>query len=138
MTDINQVPKFYNDVNFCNCADARALRILSEYLGPQQRLDQFNIQHTIVFFGSARIASPENLKDAKGKAKYAEKAAEYYEKRVNWPLKLPNGARNFQKAFVRVSLPVVGPALWRREIVAHTKLEACLWGWPLVYQKNKN
>ncbi|MDR2769381.1 MAG: TIGR00730 family Rossman fold protein [Puniceicoccales bacterium] len=76
---------YYNDKNFCGSADARTLRILSEYLGPQQRLSQYNVNHTIVFFGSARICSPENLNNHDGNpcflsAKHAEKAAMYYEK----------------------------------------------------------
>ena len=111
MTDINQVPKFYNDVNFCNCADARALRILSEYLGPQQRLDQFNIQHTIVFFGSARIASPENLKDAKGKAKYAEKAAEYYEKARQLAFKITQWCSQFSESVRPCLITGGGPGI---------------------------
>ena len=45
-----ETPTFYNDKPFCDSAEARPLRILSEYIGPLQRLDQFNIHHTIVFY----------------------------------------------------------------------------------------
>ena len=80
-----ETPIFYNDKIFCASAEARPLRILSEYIGPLQRLEQFNIHHTIVFFGSARIASPEMMQNPpEGNhflaAKEAKRAAVYYEK----------------------------------------------------------
>ena len=36
-------------------------RVLSEYLEPEARLEEFNIADTIVFFGSARIKSQEDV-----------------------------------------------------------------------------
>ncbi len=45
----------YQDHRFMESGDARTLRILSEYLEPQARLRRSGIQHTVVFFGSARI-----------------------------------------------------------------------------------
>lgn len=79
------VPKCYYDMKFLGSADARPLRILSEYIGPKQRLERHKINHTIVFFGSARITSPESLENGHGNAsfvasKHAKKAAVYYEK----------------------------------------------------------
>jgi uncharacterized protein (TIGR00730 family) len=50
------VPKLaYRNERFLNSADARAVRILSEYLEPQSRLRRERVQNTVVFFGSARI-----------------------------------------------------------------------------------
>lgn len=82
---MEDTPTFYNDQIFSGSVEARPLRILSEYIGPLQRLEQFNIHHTIVFFGSARIASPELIKANPAnnrflQAKEAKKAAVYYEK----------------------------------------------------------
>jgi hypothetical protein len=51
--------KAYRDPEFLNSRDARTIRILSEYLQPQQRFIEENIDSTIVFFGSARIKDPE-------------------------------------------------------------------------------
>ncbi|MCB0832365.1 MAG: LOG family protein [Bacteroidetes bacterium] len=39
--------------------DARVLRLLAEYFEPRRRLRMLNARDTIVFFGSARTASPE-------------------------------------------------------------------------------
>ena len=47
--------KAYRDPRFINSKEARALRILSEYLEPKSRLDAAGISDTIVFFGSARL-----------------------------------------------------------------------------------
>ena len=50
-----KAPKAYKNMDFLNSREARALRILSEYLEPEKRLREMNIMHTVVFFGSARI-----------------------------------------------------------------------------------
>ena len=49
--------KAYKNLDFLNSADARSLRILAEYLEPQDRFQKMGVQDTVVFFGSARIAS---------------------------------------------------------------------------------
>ena len=92
-------PTFYNDPTFCGCADARPLRILSEYIGPVQRLAQFNIQHTIVFFGSARIASPEQLAASPNNftAKEAVHASTYYEKARKLAFKITTWAMSISE-----------------------------------------
>jgi uncharacterized protein (TIGR00730 family) len=62
--------------------DARILRILSEYLEPEQRFKKYNILDTIVFFGSARLMSKRQataeyntikISDPKTTPKFAEK-----------------------------------------------------------------
>ncbi len=45
----------YVDKDFIHSADARALRILAEYLEPESRFKHYGIEDTIIFFGSARI-----------------------------------------------------------------------------------
>lgn len=45
----------YRDPEFMNSPEARGLRILAEYMEPQDRFDEFNIKDTILFFGSARL-----------------------------------------------------------------------------------
>lgn len=50
-----RAPKAYKNLEFLNSPDARALRILSEFLEPLHRFRKQGIRDTIVFFGSARI-----------------------------------------------------------------------------------
>jgi hypothetical protein len=50
----------YEDHRFLRSADARTLRIASEYLEPLSRLRRAGVQNTVVFFGSARIRSRED------------------------------------------------------------------------------
>lgn len=52
---LEKAPLAYNDNNFLSSREARPIRILSEYLNPERKLKELNINHTIVFFGSARI-----------------------------------------------------------------------------------
>jgi uncharacterized protein (TIGR00730 family) len=51
--------KAYNNIGFLNSPNARTLRFLAEYLEPATRFRKFNIEDTVVFFGSTRIISPE-------------------------------------------------------------------------------
>jgi uncharacterized protein (TIGR00730 family) len=51
--------KAYFKESFLNSADARPLRILSEYLEPRSRLNRHQVEDTIVFMGSARLLSRE-------------------------------------------------------------------------------
>ena len=48
--------KAYRNTEFINSKDARALRILAEYLEPRSRFERHGIEDTIVFFGSARFS----------------------------------------------------------------------------------
>ncbi len=51
--------KAYSNDLFLNSKDARALRILAEYLEPRSRLELNKVEDTVVFMGSARILSRE-------------------------------------------------------------------------------
>jgi uncharacterized protein (TIGR00730 family) len=64
--------KAYKNHNFLNSRDARVIRILAEYLEPQQRLRDEGIEDTVVFFGSART---KPLQEAKTKLAELEKLA---------------------------------------------------------------
>jgi uncharacterized protein (TIGR00730 family) len=60
--------KAYRNREFLNSKEARALRILSEYLEPKARFAKYQIDDTIVFMGSARIASRDQAEAALKKA----------------------------------------------------------------------
>jgi hypothetical protein len=47
--------KAYGNPEFLASKNARALRILAEYLEPKSRFDEHGIEDTVVFFGSARF-----------------------------------------------------------------------------------
>ena len=53
---------FYQNPDFLLSPDARSIRIANEYLGPKGRFTRNHIEDTIVFFGSARLKSPEAAK----------------------------------------------------------------------------
>lgn len=54
---LKKAPKAYNDEKFLNSPPARSLRILAEYLEPQDRFRKEKVKDTIVFYGSARLIS---------------------------------------------------------------------------------
>jgi hypothetical protein len=63
----------YGNPHFLESADARALRILAEYFDPLAHFRRAGVQHTVVFFGSARIHSREvavqNLRELEQRGK---------------------------------------------------------------------
>jgi uncharacterized protein (TIGR00730 family) len=77
---VEQTPQLaYRNLRFLESADARALRILSEYLDPLARLRKAGVQHTVVFFGSARIlpreAAVQNLENLELRIRDSPEAA---------------------------------------------------------------
>jgi uncharacterized protein (TIGR00730 family) len=114
-------PKAYKNLDFLNSTEARTLRILAEYLEPQDRFQKMGVKDTIVFFGSARISprkiARQRLKDLQSKmgeakrktsrmiqdlalaesglrlSKYYEDATELARLLTHWSLGLPGGRR---------------------------------------------
>jgi uncharacterized protein (TIGR00730 family) len=105
--------KAYQNLGFLNSKDARALRILSEYLEPKSRFDRHRVDDTIVFMGSARLKSREQaeealrLAEAKGGAEleearmalqmsaYYEAARELAKRLTRWSKELDHKERRF-------------------------------------------
>ena len=54
--------KAYENPEFLGSADARVIRILSEYLEPLRRFRQAAVRETIVFFGSARARPAKDVR----------------------------------------------------------------------------
>ncbi len=63
---IEKANKAYKDLDFLNSADARSIRMLSEFLQPLSKLRREKVRDTIVFFGSARILPPEEAERQHG------------------------------------------------------------------------
>ena len=78
--------KAYHDSEFINGKDARALRILAEYLEPKARFEAHGLEDTIVFFGSARTA-PDS--------KYYEAARRLAFRLTQWSKGLASTERRF-------------------------------------------
>jgi uncharacterized protein (TIGR00730 family) len=81
-------PVPFLNLDFLKSPGARALRILSEYLEPAERLRKAGIRDTIVFFGSARSLSPEQAAERMAKlddeiARAGKTSAEHAEARTD-------------------------------------------------------
>ncbi len=57
---LKPAPLAYNNESFLASPDGRILRLLSEYIEPLSRFRREQIQDTVVFFGSARVASRDS------------------------------------------------------------------------------
>ena len=86
MSKIDQKDRFYYNSEFLGSSSGRSIRILSEYYGPLQRLERNNISDTIVFFGSARTPSKEDV-DLK-MSRYYEDARELAKRLTIWSKEL--------------------------------------------------
>lgn len=73
----------YLNPSFLGSADARPLRILSEYLEPKSRFDRYQVEDTIVFMGSARFIARDQaetaLKEAESSGGDVERARQQLE-----------------------------------------------------------
>ncbi len=88
-----RAPKAYKSNEFLNSREARPLRILAEYLEPEKRFEECGIKHTVVFFGSARVAP-----DQKGKhntAGYYNAAEEFSFQLAQWSAELAKAGDSF-------------------------------------------
>ncbi len=90
--------KAYKNLDFLNSPDARIIRVLSEFIEPQGRLRRSDVHNTVVFFGSARTASPEDKPTeewAKRLGKYYEHAATLAGKLSTWSQTIENPRKRF-------------------------------------------
>ena len=103
----------YRNQAFLNSKEARALRILAEYLEPKARFERLRVDDTIVFMGSARTLSREQAEAALARAEagdgdverarmdlrmsaYYESARELAFRLTQWSKELdPQGERRF-------------------------------------------
>jgi uncharacterized protein (TIGR00730 family) len=83
-------PVAYKNEQFLDSSDARALRIISEYLQPYSHFHRERVRDTIVFFGSAR--SPEETSSLN---RYYEDARTLAQRITEWSNGLQDTTRRF-------------------------------------------
>ncbi len=80
----------YKNEEFLDSPDARAIRILSEYLEPYSHFHREKIRDTVVFFGSARIEENDGPL-----ARYYDEARQLARMITEWSASLQNHTRRF-------------------------------------------
>ncbi len=85
----NRRPVAYLNERFLNSPDARALRILAEFLEPLAHFRREKIRDTVVFFGSARIREEGPL------ARYYEEARTLARMLTEWSDQFTNSTYRF-------------------------------------------
>jgi uncharacterized protein (TIGR00730 family) len=88
-TDRPLNPVAYKNEGFLDSDDARPLRILAEYLEPMHAFQREGVCDTIVFFGSARLASDGPL------GHYYDAARELARLVTTWSKNLPSHAHRY-------------------------------------------
>jgi uncharacterized protein (TIGR00730 family) len=97
---MSQQPLAYQYPEFLESAEARPIRILSEYLEPLRRFKEEKIQDTVVFFGSARVDSRERAERAlrQLRARGIAGADAHYEQELQKSRKAVQWARYYEDA----------------------------------------
>ena len=97
---MSQQPLAYLYPEFLESAEARPIRILSEYLEPLRRFKEQKIQDTVVFFGSARVNSRERAERALQslRARGVENADDAYEQELTRSRRAVEWARYYEEA----------------------------------------
>jgi uncharacterized protein (TIGR00730 family) len=86
----------YEKPEFLHSPEGRSVRILSEYLDPLREFRLHHIHDTLVFFGSARIPSPEDPKFATHTmGRYYDECRELARRMTEWSMGLTNTERKF-------------------------------------------
>src|SRR5262245_3914707 len=93
-------PLAYLYREFLESAEARPIRILSEYLEPLRRFKEQKIQDTVVFFGSARVDSRERAERALRtlRSRGERDADEQYQTELAKRQRAVEGARYYEEA----------------------------------------
>ncbi len=89
--------KAYRNASFLASREARTLRILAEYLEPEARFERYNVEDTIVFFGSARAKPSDGEADGPPRPldRYYGDAQELAHRLTDWSKALPGTNRRF-------------------------------------------
>src|SRR3954465_1895023 len=97
---MSQQPLAYLYPDFLESAEARPIRILSEYLEPLRRFKDQKIQDTVVFFGSSRVDSRERAERAYRtlKARGVQDADGHYKAELQKSHKAVEWARYYEEA----------------------------------------
>jgi uncharacterized protein (TIGR00730 family) len=82
----------YENPEFLASTEARTIRILSEYLEPETRLNRLKVNNTVLFLGSARI-QPEDADAPLGR--YYREAEELAFRIAEWAIPLRPKGKNF-------------------------------------------
>ncbi|MCK4761473.1 MAG: LOG family protein [Candidatus Aminicenantes bacterium] len=92
---MKRAEKAYKNLEFLRSREARTLRILSEYLEPEKRFEEKNIQHTVVFYGSSRVKPEAHPKDKLDTHKYYWAAEELAFQLANFSKELEKDGPGF-------------------------------------------
>lgn len=86
--------KAYRNTDFLASREARTIRLLSEYIEPETRFERYNVEDTIVFYGSAR-ANEDVSSDSPKVDRYYAEAEEVAFQMTEWSKSLTETRHRF-------------------------------------------
>lgn len=134
MAFLNKAPKAYHNLKFLNSPVARDIRILTEYKEPLERFKKYKINHTIVFFGSARTlprkVAVAKLNEVKKKIKESSRKNPKLEK------ELKNAEVNFEmsKYYEETVELAYLMTMWAKSLKKPNKFVVCSGGGPGIME----
>ncbi len=90
--------KAYRNEVFLNSEAARPVRVLAELLEPKERLEKEGIENFLVFFGSARLLSTEDVSSAIAKIEKKKRKSKADREELLRLKRLKRGARYYDDA----------------------------------------
>lgn len=128
--------KAYDNRVFIHSSDGRIIRIMAEYLYPEQHLRKHSIKKTIIFFGSARIRPREeylkeiqNLETKIGKVSASDK--EKIIRKIKYLESLMNNVSIYYEQAYNLSKMV---AEWSKKFAPKNRFYICTGGGPGIME----
>ncbi len=124
-------PKAYDNREFLHSKESRVLRIMSEFLYPEQYFRKYGVKGTIVFYGSARTLSLDEfeikLKDLNDKFALAKPDDKYiYQEQIDAHMKTYEMTRCYNDAVILAEKL----AEWSKTLPDEHKINICTGGGP--------
>lgn len=128
--------KAYDNKVFIHSNEGRIIRIMAEYLYPEQHFKKYGIKKTIIFFGSARIKPKEEyLEEIEQLKSKLEKVSESNKKQIQRKIadlehKIKTVAKYYDEAYTLSKMI----AEWSKSLAPRNRFYVCTGGGPGIME----
>ncbi|MCS6808019.1 MAG: TIGR00730 family Rossman fold protein [Bacteroidota bacterium] len=132
---LERAPKAYKNIEFLSSKEARIIRILAEYLYPEQKFRHIPMLGTITIFGSARIRSQEDLHALEQRLKQQLASAHGVERRrIEMELDRIERQRHFTQYYTDAVSLAERITEWSLTLPQNKRLLVCSGGGPGIME----
>jgi uncharacterized protein (TIGR00730 family) len=128
---IDKAPKAYDNKDFIHSRDGRSIRMLSEYIYPEQFFRKYGVNGTVIFFGSARTLSLDEF-DMKIKELNDEMSMANPENKLSVHEKIEAFMKTYDMTNCYNESMILSEKIgeWSKTMPEHQKLLVCTGGGP--------